>query len=162
MKYYAKANIYWQILVHHWLAVFLVYLSFVFGVQYYGLTILLLYDLTELFSYLTQINRELKKTPLVNVTAVLFAIGWIVSWLVYRVYAAIDEVVISALKLKDKPFFLENRTICYTIVGAVFILSLLNLFWIYQLTKIVVMRLRGVNEFQWENQFVEKTKVKSK
>lgn len=162
MRYYSKARIYWQILVHHWLAVFLVYLSFVFGVQYYGLTLLLFYDLTELFAYFTQINRELKKTRLVNITALIYVLGWIVTWAVYRVYGAINEVVLAGFKTRNQPIFRENQTISYSILGAVFILCLLNLFWIYQLSKIAVMRLRGHNEFQWENQFVEKTGKKVK
>jgi len=108
MKFYAKARIYWQILAHHLLAVFLVYLSFVVGFQYYGLAILLLYDSTELPAYLTQFNRELKKTKFVNISAVILALSWIVTWFIYRVIAPIKEVVMKGMELRNTRCFQEN------------------------------------------------------
>jgi len=43
----------------------------------------------------------LKKTKIVNVSAIVCAMSWVITWLIFRVYAPIETVVLSAIKMSD-------------------------------------------------------------
>lgn len=88
-----QSNSFWQQIAHHLLTIHLIYYSYILGLTYWGITILFLFDNTDIGVNLNQLANDCKISDALMSFIYVFMV---IPWIVFRIYAFSLEVVWQA------------------------------------------------------------------
>lgn len=152
-----KTATYFTMLLHHVIAVGLIAISFQTEYFHFGFPVLLLLDLSDC---LLQLARFLRETVFQTQSKILFVL-MAISWMHGRVFGLCWEVLPTVYWLVSEPseFAKQFFTLHVFYFSSLFILTILNIFWLFQILKIfVTVFVEGKNKLAYEDNHLKKQK----
>lgn len=126
----------WQMILHHFIIVPIIYCGCHMGIALIGIWILLLHDISDALLHIAKFCKHCNCEIAANIVFVLFAI----SFAICRFYLLLSytySAYTTLLQCKEMYYYLY----AYFIVTC--ILTILNIFWFYLIVRIIYQALKG-------------------
>ena len=152
-----KTATYFTMLLHHIIAVGLIAISFQTEYFHFGFPVLLLLDLSDC---MLQLARFLRETVFQTQSKIMFVLMSI-SWMHGRVFGLCWEVLPVVYSMVSEPseFSKQFFTLHLFYFSSLFILTVLNIFWLFQILKIfVTVFVEGKTKLAYEDNHIKKQK----
>lgn len=142
-----KKSDYWQMLLHHGITIFLLFISFSINFVKIGTLILLSHDFTDIFIELCKLIKYAGWDNLLNVACFVFIIVWVGTRLIYYPFWIIHSVIYTAPLIIEKTYNwldITSRPIVPRLLLIMLIgLLILHIFWTWLLARIIMRALAG-------------------
>lgn len=152
-----KTATYFTMLLHHFIAVGLIAISYQSEYFHFGFAVLLLLDLSD---FMLQFARFLRETVFQVSSKVMFVL-MAISWLHGRVFGLCWEVLPGVYWIVSEPTeFAKQFFILHVFYfSSLFILAILNIFWLFQILKIfVTVFVERKEKLEYEDNHIKKQK----
>lgn len=133
-----ESNNFWQQIAHHLLTIHLIYYSYILGFTYWGITILFLFDNTDIGVNLNQLVNDCKVSDVLLSITYLFLV---IPWMVFRIYAFSREVVWQAWVGFQQDVSVHLKVSVAGILMSMVFLQFLNFYWLFQILFVGYKRL---------------------
>jgi hypothetical protein len=133
---------FWQMMLHHFITILLLSLSFSINFIRVGTLVLLSHDAADIFLELLKLFRYANWDMALNIGYLFFMTIWISSRLIYYPFWVIYSTIYDAPRMVQENYrydWIFQRPICPRIlVGMLCMLVFLHIFWTYILVKVAV------------------------
>jgi hypothetical protein len=152
---------FWEMFMHHLVAVFLIFFSYLIGEIAVGLLVLFTHDSGDVFLDLSRLLNDLKKERV----GIFVHISWVcfmLDWIFFRLFSFPNYVVKEALwdMIYGKGNFVEGPMIpVYSyMIAMLCALVFLHFYWFAFILKIAINIVRGKKEWNtYDNKKIKKT-----
>lgn len=155
--YSRNSATYYSMMLHHVITVGLIAISYQMEYCAYGVPVLLLLDVSDCLLHAARFLRETNYSISAKVTFVVMSIFWLHG----RVIGFGYEVVLAVFDLcrKNSPFLLKYYGMHLYYFTGLFILWVLNVFWLYQILMIfVTVFWKKSTKLEYEDSYLKKQK----
>jgi len=125
---------YWQMLLHHVAAFFLIAMSYIMKTHRYGLVLLVLHDVNDIFLELGKLFIYHNSTTIANVIFGMFIASWLTTRIClfsYKVlYSTLIEAYPVAVATNNIPYWIAINVLLYFLQG-------LNFMWFGMMLKVL-------------------------
>uniref|UniRef100_A0AC35TS23 TLC domain-containing protein n=1 Tax=Rhabditophanes sp. KR3021 TaxID=114890 RepID=A0AC35TS23_9BILA len=142
-----KRSDFWQMILHHGITIFLLFISFSINFVRVGTLVLISHDFTDIFIEFAKLIRYAGWNTTLEYFFVIFMIVWIGTRLVYYPFWIIYSVVFDAPALIEKTYSWTNITqspiVPRILLGMLLGLLVLHIFWTILLVNIAIKSIKG-------------------
>ena len=148
---------YYSMMLHHVITVGLIAISYQMEYCCYGIPVLLLLDVSDCLLHVARFLRETNYAITSKVTFVIMSVFWLQG----RVFGLAYEILLAVFDLckKNTPFLKKYYGMHLYYFTGLFILWILNVFWLYQIVKVfVTVFVKKSTKLEYEDSYMKKKK----